>query len=379
MRIERNPTSPLRGYELRSKKNAGSEGTSQSFGAEITQQNTSAQSSAGTTATAVVPNASASISGEEYLKLYQESAAANSPEAKSAAEHKALRAASDSTGVESTASETKVAKPMEELPVILPTDSVEVKLEKLRQISEASDYTGMSYEEIYTDLWNRYNDAFDGRLSAICSSVTASPPHWHKISNQFSNETELYVFRPLREDFKVQGLRKGDAGYDEYVTQRYSDIRSAPLGYSGMTYEEKEAAILAKYQGKDSFLDFLSMQGELQHTMIYRNKMGFYGEIAYLNRMNSEIRNSYLGGRFEQENILTQVQKNVRYISHINLLSEAQWDILLQGNFDVRSFFAGMKASLEDVVFKNYDYDVRGMIDHQINGFMELLDKHWQE
>lgn len=37
---------------------------------------------------------------------------------------------------------------------ILPGDSTETKLEKLRQIADSADYTGMSYTEIYCDIWN---------------------------------------------------------------------------------------------------------------------------------------------------------------------------------------------------------------------------------
>ena len=43
---------------------------------------------------------------------------------------------------------------------ILPTDSTEVKLEKLRRIAETADYTGMSYGEIYKTVLDRYQQAF---------------------------------------------------------------------------------------------------------------------------------------------------------------------------------------------------------------------------
>lgn len=149
---------------------------------------------------------------------------------------------------------------------ILPTDSVEVKLEKLKKIGETADYTGMSYSEIYTTIWNRYNDAFDGNLSAILSPISAVPMNWSDIANQFRKETYKLIFQPLRQEFEEQGRLEGGEFYDKddtYIMQCISDIRSAPLGYSGMSFAEKEQAIYEKYKGKNTYIDFLNMQGEL--------------------------------------------------------------------------------------------------------------------
>lgn len=138
---------------------------------------------------------------------------------------------------------------------IFSTDSTEVKLEKLQKIAEQSDYTGMSYSEIYTTIWNRYDRAFDGNLSAILSLAGPGPTSWVDIFNQFNTETGKEVITPLFQDFVDQGLLEKGEWYDRddtYVMQCLSDIKSAPLGYSGMSFEEKEAAILEKYKGKHS-------------------------------------------------------------------------------------------------------------------------------
>lgn len=105
MRIENNITNPLRGNELRDRKNVKTDGVAPSFEAQITRQSAGDTTSA-SNAAANLPATSAAISGEEYLKLYQESAAANSPEAKSATEHKALIAAADNA-VQSAGASTK--------------------------------------------------------------------------------------------------------------------------------------------------------------------------------------------------------------------------------------------------------------------------------
>lgn len=56
-----------------------------------------------------------------------------------------------------------------------------------------------------------------------------------------------------------------------------------------MSFEEKEAAIFEKYQGKTNFMDFLSMQGELKATMVHRNSLGMDGEFQYLCNMQSSL------------------------------------------------------------------------------------------
>lgn len=103
MRIENmNIANPLRGHDLRGRKSAKTEGAAPSFDEQITRQSVGDTASASTSAAVHLPAASVSISGEEYLRLQQESAAANNAEVRSAAEHKALIAATDNAAFENT-------------------------------------------------------------------------------------------------------------------------------------------------------------------------------------------------------------------------------------------------------------------------------------
>ena len=142
----------------------------------------------------------------------------------------------------------EVKKPVirpEDAVTIYTSDSTETKLEKLRKMAEVSDYSGMSYEDIYTTIWNRYNTAFGGRLSTITALVGPMSQDWCAINNRFVEEAEKYVYIPLERSLEAQGLvNKGV--YSEEAQQIMSDVKSAPLGSSGMSFEEKEAAIFEK-------------------------------------------------------------------------------------------------------------------------------------
>ena len=75
---------------------------------------------------------------------------------------------------------------------ILPTDSTEVKLEKLRRIAETADYTGMSYGEIYKTILDRYQQAFDGKFLAMASGFVGGSDR-DSICHQFARERDQAV------------------------------------------------------------------------------------------------------------------------------------------------------------------------------------------
>jgi len=136
------------------------------------------------------------------------------------------------------------------------TDSVEVKLTKLQEIAENTQYPGMTGTEIYKTIWDRYNDAFGGNMSAILSGL-ASFDEWNKISSQFRKEI--------------------NSSYPVDRTLHHA-AHAAILGYDGMSPNEIEAAIAKKYEGKNSVLDFLNMYGELRNAGVLDSKLGGWEE-----------------------------------------------------------------------------------------------------
>ena len=162
---------------------------------------------------------------------------------------------------------------------IKPNDTTLVKLVKLKEIAANTDFSGMSYTEIYTNLWKSYDDAFGGNMPAIMSGLAQSQEK-HSIHNQFMDDYEKYVSQPLRTQiFQETGCVYGTDAYDEVVKEYIGDKEICPfdsiaLGYGGMSIEEKEAAIYQKYAGKNTLQDFLNMQGELWKTGVLKHKMG---------------------------------------------------------------------------------------------------------
>ena len=271
----------------------------------------------------------------------------------------------------------EVKKPVirpEDAVAIYTSDSTETKLEKLRKMAEVSDYSGMSYEDIYTTIWNRYNTAFGGRLSAItapCNGIMSLD--WSDINNQFIKEADKYVNIPLRRSLEKQGLIDNGV-YSEEAQQILSDIRAAPLGYSGMSFEEKEAAIFEKYKGKDSYLDFISMQGELFKTGIYSKKLGVEGAIQLSSHMSYETYVHYIPNQMHKAGLIAAVWHGVpdEYLS-----SQTKFESLFNLEFDVRAFYRGMRDTLQNMVVKSSTYDIKGVIEKCINESELMLEKHW--
>ncbi|MCB7042294.1 hypothetical protein [Flavonifractor plautii] len=276
--------------------------------------------------------------------------------------------------VSNTTGDDKVFTTTESDTTILPTDSVEVKLAKLQKISETADYTGMTYSEIYTEIWNRYNSVFDGQMSAITSLLSPVPSAWTDIYNQFSRETSRAVFTPLHEDFVNQGYLKEGEFFDKsdtYVMQTISDIRSAPLGYAGKSFEDKQQLIYEKYKNCNTYLDFLSMQGELQNTLITMNRFGREGESDYRFALNTQLTFTYI---YPRENLMAQM--SITNPSPHTRLSDAQWHKILNEPFDVSSFLGDFKASLNTINFQNnYNMNIESAISNQIDELMEIFDK----
>lgn len=243
---------------------------------------------------------------------------------------------------------------------ILPTDSVQVKLEKLRNIAETADYTGMSYEEIYCAIWDRYQQAFDGKMPGLISSIIGGQER-DSITHQFGKEIDKAVRYPLYREIQAEtGLRYGEKAFSEYWDEHYQGkMEAAALGYGGMAPEEIEQAILEKYAGKNSLYDFVNMVGELSHTGVLVHKMGGYGNASSL---------------------MLMIRQELEYKFFPDHLSdgyppEEEWARIIDQPFDAHGFVMGMKESLKSYGFENWDFDIRGMLDSAIDDLLSMLDK----
>jgi hypothetical protein len=57
------------------------------------------------------------------------------------------------------------------------SNATHAKLKQLAEMDAKADYTGMSADEIYAEIWNRYNEAFDGDMEVI-TALIAGPAEW---------------------------------------------------------------------------------------------------------------------------------------------------------------------------------------------------------
>ena len=260
---------------------------------------------------------------------------------------------------------------------ILPGDTTEVKLAKLRKMGEEADYTGMSYGEIEAAIWNRYNDAFDGNMPAISICVIPSP-EWIDINNQFNDEYCHNILYPLQEEFRLstgisvstwskdnydQHERDMDA-FHEYVRSNYEDFSTQALGYGGMTTEEIEQAICQKYAGKDTLRSYLNMQGELYRSGVLTSKFGLEGATAYINAIGNQLPLTY----FFEDCLKGPTWE----------ISQSRWDAVLDGKFDAQAFAADMREYLKTANFSGVNFDIQGAISQGIDYLLEAVAKAQQ-
>ena len=64
------------------------------------------------------------------------------------------------------------------------SSATHAKLKQLAELNAQAGYAGMSPDEIYAEIWNRYDEAFDGNMIAIRGCV-AGPSERGEIGYQF--------------------------------------------------------------------------------------------------------------------------------------------------------------------------------------------------
>lgn len=277
-------------------------------------------------------------------------------------------AASDAAGVGRAAPQ---AAPSGSATDIRPGDSAQVKLAKLQQMAEEADYTGMSYGEIYTAIWNRYDQAFDGNWASIDAfNQIMGPVDGYAADQQFHAEIQRNISIPLKLEFKEEtGIdvrvwtkegwpqhNRDMQAYCEYVVSKYGNLRAQALGYGDMTTEEMEQAIYKKYEGKHTLRDFLNMQGELFHSGVMTDKLGTDGMFAYWKVMDEQLTRTYF---FDDYMNVTDI-------------SQARWDAVLDGKFDAHAFASDMRETVKN---SSWSFDMEKAINKGIDYLLEAVER----
>ena len=96
------------------------------------------------------------------------------------------------------------------------SNATQAKLKQLAEIDRQADYTGMSPEEIYAEIWNRYDEAFGGDMIAIKGYI-AGPAEWCVVNNQFCDEVTRHIFNPAINAAWKEGLELDGRPYTEWT------------------------------------------------------------------------------------------------------------------------------------------------------------------
>ena len=242
---------------------------------------------------------------------------------------------------------------------ILPTDSTEVKLEKLRRIAETADYTGMSYGEIYKTILDRYQQAFDGKFLALASGFVGGSDR-DSICHQFAREMDQAVYHPLWREIEAEtGLRYGQPAFQDYWYENYRfELGAEALGYGGMSPEEIEKAVAEKYAGKNTLADFAAMMEELHLSGVLDHKLGRDGAVSLwgtLTRKLYEVRpeDNYDGGR----------------------RVDSLWERAQHESFNFQNFAHELKDTIQNnMSFYHYDLDIRGLLLQSLDKLMAMFE-----
>ena len=247
---------------------------------------------------------------------------------------------------------------------ILPTDSDKVKMEKLKEIDASFDYSGMSYQEIYSSIYNRYNSAFNGNLEGI---MMFGAEDWTQISQQFQLETKKHVYYPMRNELAAElGMKATDEQFlKEHFWPQYNEIIYTNQGFRGMSFEEREASIMKKYQGKNTFMDILNMHGELRSSGVLAHKMGSEAAGRFWSEFLSQIDYDYFDGAKVGAPAVTQEWVNNS----------------LDMPIDLKGLYHNLKDSLSKMSFSNFRSDDWAAFDAMgkgVDSLLEMLDHYWE-
>lgn len=242
------------------------------------------------------------------------------------------------------------------------------KLKQLAEVTAQTDYTGMSSDEIYAEIWNRYEEAFDGNMVAITACITG-PVEWARINNHFVNEIHHRIFIPevnaAREAAGAVNSYEGKMAVEKDFQKNAGKVLHNSLlkvlGYDGMGFDEMEAAIREKYIGKNTTLDFLKMQSELKRSGVLEHKMGDQARI-YCDLIQTQFEYAFNPD-------YTKKDSSVGVNLHI---STDQWNRVADQPFDAAKLAVGMKEQLGRIRSANgYTDGIVKMMEDCINQFVK--------
>ena len=208
----------------------------------------------------------------------------------------------------------------------------------------------------------------------VITALIAGPAEWGVVNNQFVREIYEHIIRPEEKAARITAGVAQVCTYEEKRALEKScyeeaccvsrDARWKALGYEGMSFEEREAAIKEKYAGKNTTLDFLKMQSELERSGVLEHKMG------------DEARTycAIIGIQFDDAfnpNSIDNVGPE-RY----TLMTADQWYRVANQPFDKAGFAATMKEHLGRIGSANgYTDNIIKMMEDCIDQFVkETID-----
>lgn len=254
------------------------------------------------------------------------------------------------------------------------SNATHAKLKQLAELDKQSDYTGMSTDEVFAEIWNRYNEAFDGNM-VVYTACIAGPEEWDVINNQFVDEITAHVINPVAaavrkaawEADRETGTERSHA--EEHDLYEFSmrkgseasrDARWKVLGYYDMSFEEREAAIKEKYAGKNTTMDFLRMQSELDRSGVLTHTMGD-GASTYTDLIGYQFEVAY-----NPNSIYTVGPDNCDF------MTADQWYRVADQPFDIAKFAANTKDLLNRISFNSkYPADFANTIAKAVDRFMD--------
>ena len=191
----------------------------------------------------------------------------------------------------------------------------QAKLDEVAAAGRAVDYSGMTKLEIYTEIENRYKEAFDDFFVAKSICLT-------------KNQEMMWA--------------QYDAEVEKFGIKNTFEFCNEARGYGDMSMDEIEATIKEKYANKTGYMNELNLVSELFASGVLSSKYGHSTAISML----SDIKTS-MG--------CTSSKSNEEVFGNLDPNSSA-FDMLMNNEYIPATHKEVYQRIIEDILFGIPDF-----------------------
>ena len=252
--------------------------------------------------------------------------------------------------------------------------SVEAKLAELHMWAINADRTGMTPEQFGGEIWNQYNDALGGNLLTVLNFSTLSED-WTAIGTQLLNTLmdAMLGFRLSSGEICKVSSDQVLRGFMAARSETRESLHAGMGVHPDMGYDEIEAAIMERFEGKNTLMDFLNKTHALHSTGVLSNRMGVHVDSLFVLNMAWALTIQFGVPRSDLKELRTTL-----------VIPNEKFNLMLNQPFDAVSFL----DNVENII-NAHIRELRGdehliaegatvfQIPDLIDDFLAMMERHW--